>query len=83
MVDRESGNPPDTADTTRRLVASLRRDDVSSPVGLRERVSARIRSELLRLDLLDLFTGAPVRLVRQLLRRRAPASSDPSSRRGR
>ncbi|MGI9592578.1 MAG: hypothetical protein ACR2P8_14500 [Myxococcota bacterium] len=35
-------------------------------------MGARIRSELLRRDLLELFTGAPVRLARQLLRRGAP-----------
>jgi hypothetical protein len=77
MSDRESRGDEQVA----RLLGSLRGDTVSSPPGLRRRVQARIHSELLRRDLLDLFTGAPARVLRQLLRRPATGSrsEDPTS----
>lgn len=61
-----------------RLLASLRTEGAVSPAGLGERLSARIRSELVRRDVLGLITGAPVRLVRQLLRRPASRSGSGS-----
>lgn len=71
MGDRESR----LDHQSRRLLATLQRETVSSPAGLRERVTARIRMELLRRDLLDLFTAAPARALRQLLRREPPRSA--------
>jgi len=68
MSDRES----ESDEEEERLLASLRQREIPGMPGLGERVSARIRSELLRRDLLDLFAGGPAQLLRQLLRRRAP-----------